>query len=138
MTGSIKLSSPATREFWEIPVLYEDEHLLAVNKPSGLLSSPDRCDPQRPNLIRLLHDGIAQSKSWAVERKLAYLMNAHRLEFETSGVLLVARDKPTLVALANLFGSENPATRYVALVQGTPGQTRFEISARLAPQPARP
>ena len=81
LTGSIKLSSPATREFWEIPVVYEDEHLLAVNKPSGLLSSPDRCDPQRPNLMRLLHDGIAQSKSWAVERKLAYLMNAHRLEF---------------------------------------------------------
>ena len=39
MTSHIKLSSPATREFWEIPVLYEDEHLLALDKPGGLLTS---------------------------------------------------------------------------------------------------
>ncbi|HEY5913387.1 MAG TPA: RluA family pseudouridine synthase, partial [Verrucomicrobiae bacterium] len=130
--------SPATREFWEIPVLYEDEYLLAVNKPSRLLSSPDRSDPHRPNLMRLLHEGIAQSKAWAVERKLAYLMNAHRLEFETSGVFLLVRDKPTLVALANLFGAEKPVKRYVALVHGAPGRARFEVHARLAPPSSGP
>src|SRR5690349_5442710 len=32
-SSPIKLSSPATREFWEVPVLYEDEDLLALNKP---------------------------------------------------------------------------------------------------------
>lgn len=37
----IKLSSPATSDFWEIPVLFEDEHLLVLDKPSGLLSSPE-------------------------------------------------------------------------------------------------
>lgn len=58
LSSTIKLSSPATREFWEIPVLFEDEHLLALDKPSGLLSSPDRYDPARPNLMKLLHAGI--------------------------------------------------------------------------------
>lgn len=133
----IKLSSPETNEFWEIPVLFEDEHLLALNKPSGLLSSPDRYDPNRPNLIKLLHGGIAQGKPWAQERSLSYLMNAHRLDYETSGVLLLAKSKPILVALANAFGAEQPHKRYIALVQGTPGEPRFEVDAKLAPHPVK-
>jgi RluA family pseudouridine synthase len=133
----IKLSSPATREFWEIPVLFEDDHLLALDKPAGLLSSPDRYDPQRPNLMKLLHAGIAAGKPWARERNLTYLMNAHRPDFATSGVMLLAKDKPTLVALANLFGSEKPLRKYVALAQGTPTEDKFEVDARLAPHPLK-
>src|SRR2546426_1565987 len=93
----LKLSSPATREFWEIPILYEDSHLLALDKPGCLLVSQDRDDPQRPNLMKLLHAGIADSKPWARERQLSYLMNAHRLDFETSGVILLAKAKAVLV-----------------------------------------
>src|SRR3954449_9646975 len=120
MSVAIKLSSPATHEFWEIPVLFEDEHLLALDKPSRLLTSPDRYDPERPNLMKLLHAGITAGKPWARERGLNYLMNAHRLDFETSGVILLAKSKPVLVQLANLFGSEKPAKKYGALVQGSP------------------
>ena len=133
----LKLSSPATGEFWEIPVVYEDDSLLAVNKPSGLLSSPDRYDPQRPNLMKLLHAGIAEGRPWAKQRGLNYLMNAHRLDFETSGVMLLAKNKPVLVILANLFGSEKPLKRYVALAQGAPGQDRFVVNAALAPHHVR-
>jgi len=137
----IKLSSPATaaqaREFWEIPVLFEDDHLLALDKPAGLLSSPDRYDPQRPNLMKLLHAAIAAGKPWARERGLNYLMNAHRLDFETSGVILLAKNKPALVALANLFGSEKPLKKYVALVQGAPERNEFEVDAKLAPHPVK-
>ncbi len=133
----IKLSSSATREFWEIPVLFEDDHLLALDKPAGLPGSPDRYDPQRLNLMKLLHDGIAAGKPWARERHLTYLMNAHRLDFETSGVMLLAKDKPTLVALANLFGSEKPLKKYVALAQGTPTEDPFAVDAKLAPHPLK-
>ena len=41
----IKLSSPATREFWEIPVLFEDEHLLALDKPAGVLPTSQTLKP---------------------------------------------------------------------------------------------
>jgi RluA family pseudouridine synthase len=133
----IKLSAPATHEFWEIPVLFEDEHLLALDKPSGLLTSPDRYDPQRPNLMKLLHAGIERGAAWAKERGLSYLMNAHRLDFETSGVILLAKNKPALVALANLFGTEKPAKTYVALVHGTPVNPVFEVDAKLAPHPVK-
>jgi len=111
--------------------------LLAVNKPSGLLSSPDRYDPDRPNLMKLLHAGIAEGKPWARQRNLDYLMNAHRLDFETSGVMLLAKSKPVLVNLANLFGSEKPLKQYVALVQGAAKEERFEVNAALAPHPVR-
>jgi RluA family pseudouridine synthase len=133
----IKLSSPATHEFWEIPIVFEDEHLLALDKPSGLLTSPDRYDPNRPNLMKLLHAGIAEGKPWARERGLTYISNAHRLDFETSGVILLAKNKEILVQLADLFGAEKPAKKYVALAQGTPIEDEFEIDAKLAPHPTK-
>jgi 23S rRNA pseudouridine1911/1915/1917 synthase len=136
-TSTIKLSAPATREFWEIPIVYEDEHLLSLDKPSGLLTSPDRYDPNRPNLMKLLHAGIADSKPWAKERGLTYLMNAHRLDFETSGVILLAKSKPVLVELANLFGSEKPTKSYAALVRDSPTTDQFQVDAKLAPHPVR-
>jgi 23S rRNA pseudouridine1911/1915/1917 synthase len=131
----IKLSSRATREFWEIPVLFEDEHLLAISKPARLLTSPDRYDPDRPNLMKLLHRDIERGVEWAKRRNLTYLMNAHRLDFETTGVILLAKNKPALIALANLFGSEQPKKVYVALVRGTPPGKDFDIDAKLAPHP---
>jgi len=137
MSPAIKLSSPATHEFWEIPVLFEDEHLLALDKPSGLLTSPDRYDAERPNLMKLLHAGIADNKPWARERNLTYLSNAHRLDFETSGIILLAKNKPVLVQLADLFGAEKPVKKYIALVQGTPIEDEFEIDAKLSPHPVR-
>ncbi len=135
---AIKLSSPDTREFWEIPVLFEDEYLLALDKPAGLLTSPDRYDPERPSLMKLLHAAIAAGKPWARTRGLRYLANAHRLELGTSGVILLAKTKTVLIALANLFGAEKPQKTYVALIQGAPAEERFEVDAPLAPFPGRP
>jgi len=135
---SIKLSSAATGEFWEIPVLYEDPHLLALDKPAGLLTSPDRYDLNRPNLMKLLHAAIAEQKPWAAQRGLSYLSIAHRLDFETSGVIVLAKSKEILTGLANLFGSELVKKKYVALVQGAPQSDTFEVDARLAPHPAMP
>jgi RluA family pseudouridine synthase len=137
-TLPVKLSWQATHEFWQIQVLYEDEHLIALNKPAGLLTSPDRYDPTRPNLMRLLHESIACGKPWAKQRGLNYLMNAHRLDFDTSGVILLAKSKPVLVKLVELFGSEKPVKQYIALVHGRPRNDHFEIDAKLALHPTMP
>jgi RluA family pseudouridine synthase len=134
----IRLSSPATGQFWEIGVLFEDGHLLALNKPSGLLSSPDRYDCARPNLMRLLQQAIARGIAWARTRQLGYLANAHRLDYETSGIILLAKDKPTLVALAEQFSTGHPTKSYLALVHGAPSEEAFEVQAKLAHHPARP
>jgi 23S rRNA pseudouridine1911/1915/1917 synthase len=134
----IKLSAPETEEFWKVPVLYEDHALFALDKPSRLLSSPDRYDPNRPNLMRILHRDIERGASWSKERNLSYLANAHRLDFETSGVLLLAKSKPALVALAEQFGGSRVAKRYVALVQGTPAEDSFRSEAKLSAHPVKP
>jgi len=138
VSAAIKLSSPATREFWEIPVLFEDAHLLALDKPAGLLTSPDHDSPERPNLMTLLHAGIAAGKPWARERGSSYLLNTHELDLDASGVLLFAKSKSVLMALADFFGIEKPGKIYLALAHGAPPEDRFEINAKLAPHPTRP
>ena len=138
MSAVIKLSSPATKEFWEIPVLFEDEHLLALDKPAGLLVAPDRHDEARPSLMKLLLDGLAAGKPWARERNLTYISNAHRLDYETSGVLLLAKTKAALITLADFFGAEKPLRHYLVLAWGRPLEANFEVDAKLAPHPVKP
>jgi len=111
--------------------------LLALDKPSRLLTSPDRYDPERPNLMKLLHRDIARGSPWAAQRGLTYLANAHRLDFETTGVILLAKDKPTLIQLANLFGSEKPEKIYVALAHSYPAENEFVVSKKLGPHPLK-
>ena len=137
MSAFIKLSWPAPHVFWEIPVLFEDDHLLALDKPGGLPVSPDHREPSKPSLTRMLHSAITERVSWAEERRLEYLMNGHRLDAETSGVILFAKTKPALIALANLFGSERPVHHYLALARGTPGDDEIEINAGIAPDRVR-
>jgi RluA family pseudouridine synthase len=136
VSAAIKLSSPATKEFWEIPVLFEDEHLLALDKPAGLLiSTESEADAERPSLMKLLHAGIAAGKPWAQERHLTFLGNAHRLDAETSGVLLLAKSKPALITLTDQFGIETPSRKYVALVQGVPLHDQFAVAEKISPHP---
>jgi RluA family pseudouridine synthase len=137
VSTAIKLSSPATHEFWEISVLFEDEHLLALDKPAGLLTSPDLANPARPDLMKLLHAGIADKKPWAREHNLDYLNNAHSLDAETSGVILLAKNKTAFIALANLFSSQKVSEKYVALVCGKPLENKFEVDAKIAPHPVK-
>jgi RluA family pseudouridine synthase len=137
MSAAIKLSSPSTHGFWEIPVLYEDAHLLALDKPADLPVSPDRTEPFRPSLINLLHDGIKRGAPWALQGGRSYLVPACRLDAETTGVLLLAKSKPALVALLNYFGAEKPGRKFVALVRGEPPAERFQAEAKLAPHPTQ-
>lgn len=136
-SSAIRLSAPDLRLAWEIPILFEDEHVMAVCKPTQLLTSPDRYDPNRPNLMKLLHEGIERQAAWARQRNLSYLSNAHRLDFETSGVILLAKNKPALVDLANQFGSEKTGKVYVALVHGTPYEREFQVDKKIAPDDRR-
>jgi RluA family pseudouridine synthase len=138
MNAAIKLSFPLTKGFWEIPVLFEDEHLLALDKPAGLLTAANPDDPTQPGLMTLLHEGIAAGKPWARERNLEYLNNAHRLEIGTTGVLLLAKNKAAHIALGNVFSRENSGKKFIALVRGNPAEATFEVDEPTAPHPLKP
>ncbi len=138
MSAPVKLSWPATKSFWEIPVLFEDEHLFALDKPAGLAVAPDLDNLDRPSLMRLLHDGIAAGKPWATDRQITYLNNSHRLDDEASGVLLLAKNKTVFMALADQFSAEKPVRKNLVLAWGSPLDTKFEVDAKLSQHPLKP
>ncbi len=138
MSAVIKLSSPATQQFWEIPVLYEDEHLLALNKPPGMPTTTDPDKAEAPGLMDLLHAAIERGVPWSKENGRTFLAPSQRLDPETGGLLLLAKSKPVLVTLLNGFGSEQPGRSYVALIQGTPPNHHFRNGSKLSPNPIIP
>jgi len=127
----------ATNDRWEIPVLFEDDALMAIAKPAGLLSSPDRYDKDRPNLMSLLHGGIKEPAVWARARGLSYLANVHRLDAETSGVLLLAKTKEVLSNLAGQFVQRQTKKIYLAIVHGEPTPWEQTIEKCIAPHPTK-
>jgi len=89
-------------------IIYEDEHLLVVDKPAGLPVLPDGWEPNAPYLLKVLE--ADHSKLWVV----------HRLDKFTSGVLVFARDAETHRALSMQFEKRETEKVYYALVQGNP------------------
>jgi RluA family pseudouridine synthase len=134
----IKLSSPTTRDFWEIPVLFEDDDLLVIDKPAAVAISPDPNHSDRPCLSALIHAGISDGKPWATSRNLSFLAAAHQLDSESSGVLLFAKSEPMREQLANLFATGQPLVEYVTLVRDAPKDGLFEVSAKIAADPKKP
>jgi RluA family pseudouridine synthase len=102
-------------------VLYEDPWLIAFDKPSGLLSAPDRWDADRENLVRWVHE--RGSPDW---------FNVHRLERETSGVILFAKTRKALEITAGRFQSQDVTRQYVAITRGGPREDSGSISLALA------
>lgn len=109
------------------PILYEDEALLAFDKPAGLLVAPDRWDKSRENLMALVHARLGRS-----------VANVHRLDAATSGLLLCAKTKPALDFLTGQFQARTVEKVYHALVLGQPALADFTVALELAPDERRP
>ncbi|MEH2199607.1 RluA family pseudouridine synthase [Nostoc sp.] len=92
-----------------LSIIYQDEWLIAVNKPAGLLSVPgrysDRQDSVLSRLRHLLPDGMM-------------LVSVHRLDQETSGILLLARDRQTHRQLSQQFQQRQIHKVYEAILSG--------------------
>jgi 23S rRNA-/tRNA-specific pseudouridylate synthase len=88
-------------------ILFEDDTLVVFDKPSGLLVAPDRWDKTRENLMGSVH---------AHPRYGSTVANVHRLDADTSGVLLCAKTKPALDFLSGQFQAKTVEKRYHAFV----------------------
>jgi 23S rRNA-/tRNA-specific pseudouridylate synthase len=86
-------------------VIYEDDTVIAFDKPSGLLVAPDRWDKARENLMGSVHARFGRQ-----------VANIHRIDAGTSGVLLCAKTKPALDSLSGQFQSKTVEKIYLALV----------------------
>lgn len=109
-----------------IEVIFEDDNILIVNKGSGLLSLPDRFKPELLNL-----------KDWG-EQHCGRIWIVHRLDRDTSGVLVLAKSPEAHRHLSLQFENRQVQKEYLALVKGRPGQTTGTIDRPIAPNPHRP
>lgn len=89
-----------------VTILYQDSHFLAVDKPSGLLTIPDGYDLTLPNLKSFLSKDL--ERVWTI----------HRLDKETSGVVIFALNADAHRALSILFEARKIHKEYRAFVEG--------------------
>jgi tRNA pseudouridine32 synthase/23S rRNA pseudouridine746 synthase len=88
-------------------IIYEDEYILVINKPAGLLSVPGRTTEKQDSIVSRLHYYYT-----------ADIRAVHRLDLETSGLLICARDLDTYRYLSQQFQQRQVNKIYEALVSG--------------------
>ncbi len=111
-----------TRE--RLPILYADEHLVVVNKPSGLLVHRSPIDRhERRFAVQILRDQLGRR-----------VFPVHRLDKGTSGALVFALDRETAAKLAEDLANQRMAKTYLAVVRGWPAESG-EIDHPLAAVP---
>lgn len=120
-----------------IPILYEDRAVIAIDKPAGWMLAPTNWQRTQRNLQAAIESSIAASDFWARCRNLRYLRFVHRLDAETSGILLLAKSPGALKVLGGLFESRSVEKTYLAVVVGRPQQTSWTCELKLAPDPVR-
>lgn len=135
VSAVIRVSSPEPGDSRALPVLYEDEHLLVLDKPGGPAAIRGEGDPEQPVLESLLQQGIHDGKPWAVERGLEFLRSIHCLDADASGVWVLARSAAVRVELVNQFNAGKPLASFLALTHGTPLERRFGVNLRMGPHP---
>lgn len=89
-------------------ILYQDEHIIVVNKPSGLLSVPGRPEEHKDSVMT------------RIQRDCPAAESVHRLDMATSGVMVVALTKAAERELKRQFREREPKKTYIARVWGHP------------------
>lgn len=118
-----------------IPILYEDRSVLAIDKPAGWMLVPVSWQRTNRNLQAAIMSSIAAGHFWARSRNLKYLKYIHRLDAETSGILLFARSPGALNTLSDLFETRRMEKIYFAVTEHLPKQTAWACRLSLAPDP---
>ena len=121
-----------------LDILYEDRSVMAIDKPRGWMLVPYSWQRTQRNLQAALISSIAEGGFWARSRGIRFLRHIHRLDADTTGILLLARSQGALDALGRLFESRRMEKRYLAVVQGTPPREEWECHLRIGPVPGQP
>jgi len=107
-----------------VEVLYEDDYLLAVNKPSGLLSVPGR-------------ETAYSLQEWGAEHCGGLTPQAvHRLDQDTSGIVVMAKTETCYTMMQRLFQRRDILKRYEAVLTREPAEKEGIINLPLLPNPA--
>ncbi|MFA9428915.1 RluA family pseudouridine synthase [Egicoccus sp. AB-alg2] len=113
------------------PVRYQDAHLLVVAKPAGMVVHPGHGRPHGTLVDALRGAGVPLAAVGGDERPGI----VHRLDRDTSGLLVVAKTDAAHAGLVSALKRRQVARRYLAVVQGVPPNRRGRVEAPLARAP---
>lgn len=105
-------------------ILLETDHFIVLNKPSGLLSIPDR-------------EGKEISLKQILQERYEQIFTVHRLDRDTSGIIVFAKDEETHKYLSQAFEDRTVEKYYLGIVQGVPPIKQQTIDAPIAENMAR-
>jgi 23S rRNA pseudouridine1911/1915/1917 synthase len=123
--------TPAHNEAQDIPltIVFEDEHLLVVDKPAGLVVHPAAGNLDGTLVNALLHHCAGRLSGIG---GIARPGIVHRIDKDTSGLLVVAKTDTAHEGLANQFAAHSIDRRYLAIINGVPKASEGKIDAPLA------
>ena len=124
----------AAPEAQDIPlrVMFEDAHLIVIDKPAGLVVHPAPGNPDHTLVNALLHHcGDSLAGIGGVKRPGI----VHRIDKDTSGLLVAAKTEAAHRGLAELFASHDIEREYLALVNGQPNPAQGSIDAAIGRDP---
>lgn len=133
-SDKIKLNVPAVSEpeDVEIPVIYEDDNLVVIDKPAGLLSHSKGGFNPEPTVATWLNSRLDKNSGSNRDGIV------HRLDRGTSGVMVVAKNPETGLFLQKQFSSRKVKKTYVALIEGELSPVEAVIDLPIERNPKKP
>ena len=119
VSGILPVFPTSALSAMSLPIVYLDEHLIVADKPTLLLSVPGRGPEKQDSVVTRL------------ARDYPGVREVHRLDWETSGLLLLARTREAHGELSRQFREREVAKRYVAVVYGEPAAREGEVDLPL-------
>lgn len=112
-----------------LDVIYEDENMLAINKPAGIVVHPDESGHSEGTIVNAVIAHCKNLSGIGGEKRPGIV---HRLDKDTSGVLLIAKNDETHQKLTKLFHDRKVKKTYLALVKGLPKTKKGRIEAPIS------
>jgi len=110
-----------------IGIVYEDNNVLVINKPSGLITHPKNADDNQESVTGWLVEKYPEIKNVGEDPLRPGLV--HRLDKDTSGLLVISKTQDSFFYLKNLFQERKIKKFYLALVSGKPKEPKGIIDA---------
>lgn len=121
----------AKPEVIPLPIIYEDENVIVVDKPAGIISHARGKFWQEASVASFIRDRIS-----GMDGERGGIV--HRLDRATSGIMICAKNEATLSFLQKQFSARSVDKKYIAIVTGKPQHEEALIDAPIARDPKRP
>lgn len=118
-----------------IPILHEDRAVMAIDKPPRWMLVPGTWNRTPWNLQLAIESALLGGAFWAKCRHLRFLRYVHRLDAETSGVLLLAKNTGSLRRFTEMFERREVEKSYLAVVAGVPRNQEWTCNLRIGRDP---